>query len=760
MSTMLAPVAAGRTTLEQTTGRVYTAVTAATYLVKMRFLSRLDVIDDENYAESSSSFGFLVYPLNVETVRMSMRLTSGTYFRDVDVEDLDVDYTFACSFSLTGELRLYANGVQLGATENVNGAALLFSTGVKLQLGGSGTFRRRIKFIEAAVCDDTFLTPADMTAYQAGTPLGSLSATVHHIYAMGGTQGNLAATLTDTGASANDDIVQITGPTSGGLEPVFVDEVDVFTVDLDYNMYLQRTDATTYSGEFTGTYGTTVPTGIEYRVYNLAGVLLTGFTTWQALAGFSAAGNVWAGSVAAIPAGKDHVIQFRFTNDTTRLLYTSQKSVGAIIVWGGQSNPERTVAATLTTPATPLTDAYIGYSGTYDIALTAQMAHIQNANAAQTVANNLRLLLGVPVLLVMVPIGATDIADMIPGQPKYDTFIGPVINSLGGFEAAFFGQGENDVGSDLAVYQANADIYIGAMVTASGRTLGTDFNFLWTMLGRSTNSASIGPWAAFRAMQDAFPDTRDGVYLAGHAIDADMADFLHYSNDWYVIWGRRIVKSYGKVLGLGTNFGVGARVGPLATAGNTITIPVYLNGGTDLIKDTVATATGFTAYTNDTAVTPLTITDIQYVAPNIVITTSEVPTDDAIVRHMWPDNPNISNSFATTGNDIDDIGLIQFQAIWAPAQNLGWRTTAGSELLDSSGALAASITLDKVVFKGAWDDTVGPIIQVTDVAVDASGLIEYASQSLGAAGSTFDALMKEGDDFWLIENQTVIDLDA
>ena len=71
-----------------------------------------------------------------------------------------------------------------------------------------------------------------------------------------------------------------------------------------------------------------------------------------------------------------------------------------------------------------------------------------------------------------------------------------------------------------------------------------------------------------------------------------------------------------------------------------------------------------------------------------------------------------------------------------------------------------STTLDRVVFKGVWDDSVGPVLAINNLSVDASGLVEYPTQALGAEGSTFDVLAVKGDDYWLIQNQAVIDLDA
>lgn len=747
----------------QSTGRSSASVRAATYLVKMRFLAPVTTSVDEVYASTADSFGFQVYPLSTNTIRISMRTATTTRNRDVSVPTLTIgdEYTFAVTFDFdgSGEMRFYSNGVQLGATDTCSGENHLPTT-VKFQLAGSTRFRNRIQFLEAAVCDETTLTPTDIANYHSGTALNALSVDVHHIYALTGTAGNHPSSLADTGTLANDALSRVQGPSSGGHEVVYVDDVDVFTSNDDDKFYLQRTSEVLSSNTLTGTYGTTTPTGMDYRLLAENGSVVSGFD-WAPLANFTTVSNVWSGGIVDVPVGAEYVIQFRFANDNTRMLYATPKKVGAIINWGGQSNPERTFSAILTNPVTPISDAYIASAGTYDAgATTLQLDYVQNANAGQAMANELRTRLGVPVLLVMCAIGATGINEMIPGAAKYDDYILPIMETVGDFEATFFSQGESDVGGDLALYQTRADTYISSMLSINGRTLGTNYNFLWTMLGRNTNSPSTGPWGQFRAMQASFPTTRNGVYLAGHAIDADMADFLHYSNDWYVTWAKRIAKSYAKVKGIVANYGIGATVGPLAASGNTITIPVFLNGGTDLIKDTVAAATGFNVYSSDSFATELTITDVQYVAPNIEITTVEAVNDDVVVRHAYDDNPDISNMFKTTGNDIDDIGLYQFTAVWAPAQNLGWKTTADSELYDSSGVLLASTTLDRVVFKGSWDDSVGPILAINNLAVDASGLVEYPTQALGAESSIFDVLAVKGDNYWLLENQTVIDLDA
>lgn len=92
--------------------------------------------------------------------------------------------------------------------------------------------------------------------------------------------------------------------------------------------------------------------------------------------------------------------------------------------------------------------------------------------------------------------------------------------------------------------------------------------------------------------------------------------------------------------------------------------------------------------------------------------------------------------------------------------SIGWKTNAPNTLLNSSGTLVTSVTIDKAVFRTSWDSDDAILETSTTVAVNASGLVSYESPSLGALGATFDVMMEDGDNFWLIKDQTVVDLGA
>lgn len=93
--------------------------------------------------------------------------------------------------------------------------------------------------------------------------------------------------------------------------------------------------------------------------------------------------------------------------------------------------------------------------------------------------------------------------------------------------------------------------------------------------------------------------------------------------------------------------------------------------------------------------------------------------------------------------------------IYLTAPPLGWKTTAGSELLDSTGALVTNVTLGQVVFRSTWDSNDAVILDTAAVAVDGAGLINFPTVALGPLGTTFDVSIKHGADYWLIEGQEV-----
>jgi hypothetical protein len=96
--------------------------------------------------------------------------------------------------------------------------------------------------------------------------------------------------------------------------------------------------------------------------------------------------------------------------------------------------------------------------------------------------------------------------------------------------------------------------------------------------------------------------------------------------------------------------------------------------------------------------------------------------------------------------------------IYLTALPIGWKTTAGSELLDSSGTLVANLTLGQVVFRSTWYSNDDVILDTNSVSVDEMGLITFPTASIGVLGTSFDVQIKHGNNYWLLENQSVTSL--
>lgn len=116
------------------------------------------------------------------------------------------------------EGKFFHDGAQVGSTAATTAATLGATTNGKLELLGGVIDGEEAIFVEAADWVGNLPTPTDISNYQTGTPLSSLSVPPTHSYAPTGDGTTYVSAISDT--TSTNDMSHTQGPTTGGNEPV------------------------------------------------------------------------------------------------------------------------------------------------------------------------------------------------------------------------------------------------------------------------------------------------------------------------------------------------------------------------------------------------------------------------------------------------------------------------------------------------------------------------------------------------------------
>jgi hypothetical protein len=613
-------------------------------------------------------------------------------------------------------------------------------TTAQLKMMGSTVGGRNFEFIESAFWNNVEPTEGDIANYNTGTALSALSVPPTLAWKPEGVNGVYAPTFASTiGSNAMSRIV---GPTSGGLEPVFYGNANALTQSYK-ERFVSRTGLGTGATKvFSGTYTGSITAPLQYRVTQ-NGTVVSGLD-WQTAAGSFSGGN-YTITVGEIPNGSNYILHIRDSSGTPVSVTSNEFNVGAVFHLYGQSNSEQFSSSP--TPSTTIdTECWVHDDGAWK----------QDGSVNQRLVNSLKSRLGIPCAVVNAALGGTAIALLVPGSTQWNTNVAPRLTALGDFEAAIFGHGESDVNTVSATYKSALTSIKDGYLALNGRTP-TNFKMLLWDLGVNTGNADTTIWPAMRRTQLEWCNENPTVaMMAAHPIDGAMLDALHYTTNFKALLADRVAKSYANSLGLSATNGEGPKAVSYNITGSTINVVMNLNGATGLLKSAGSgNLTGWEVFTNSSLTTPIAITSSDIVNGDVVLNLASVPTTTAVVRYLWAADPVRTNIVVGTGYDIADIGLGMSIVSFATPTPRGWKTVAPNTLLNSSGTLLTSVTIDKAVFRTGWDNNDAILETSTTVSVDADGLIAYQTENLGALGSVFDVTMEDGNNFWLIKDQIV-----
>ena len=228
-------------------------------------------------------------------------------------------------------------------------------------------------------------------------------------------------------------------------------------------------------------------------------------------------------------------------------------------------------------------------------------------------------------------------------------------------------QGEAEAGAafdpNVPVYQSDFNDLVAAyrdeiaidasapvMISVIGRFTGTP--------GYSEAQTNRG-WSVMRATLASLPSTVSNCHLSSSLMHLPMGDEIHLSGVGYRELNRRDAQTAAKLLGASTYDGRG----PIITGGSrsaaVITMAVNLNGAASIAGSAV---TGFDVSADDFA-TLLTVSSVNVVGNDVVITLAADPATAVKVRSYWGYNP--TQTSVITGTYADGT-TIQAEPIYNP----------------------------------------------------------------------------------------------
>ncbi|GAB4389039.1 MAG: hypothetical protein Kow0025_11980 [Thermodesulfovibrionales bacterium] len=448
---------------------------------------------------------------------------------------------------------------------------------------------------------------------------------------------------TSTSSGSGPFYIQLQGAVGGG-GTVYFGEVhagNALSIDnlTDYRVY-QRSGGVqtiTISGSYTGS-----PTAIEYRLMDGASAV-TGHD-WQTLDA-SPSGGSFSGQAVDVPEGGWYRADVRFANDTDiTWAGTAKWGVGALIAIIGQSNGTR-----MSTIGTDLTadDLLAKYDGSWS-------AHGDTGNGAIQVGNDFIATEGVPVGILNYSVDGASLhstfmtypkwMDLTAGKP-YPLFTAAVDAVGGALEAVIWVQGESDAYAEES--EANYVTYLEEFITDWVRTditNGSGFAylpFIITRLGRDTSAyGTDASWTAIKNAQLTVGTTYAGCYLGALAVDATLADNVHWTAASYITVGQRLGQTIKDIWG-SEAYHRGPSIASADVVDSThIDVSLTHRGGTDFTP--TSGITGFTVLEDGS---PVTVSGAaRQDASTIRLTLASSLTGGTVtVRYLYGENPTITS---------------------------------------------------------------------------------------------------------------------
>jgi hypothetical protein len=440
---------------------------------------------------------------------------------------------------------------------------------------------------------------------------------------------------------------------------------------------------------FTGTYVGTIPSRMQWALFNMGTGAVIKDWALVPTADFTASGGTWSARLRAIPSGLNgrgaYAVGFRPVNAnnetdpawqcvSNREFYVTL-NVGVI----GQSNGVF-LTSVVTGTAYPRVDGLTTYTkadppslvpGSYapNPSFWGDTVSFGNGRCAYVLADYLANLYNLPVSFEVLAIpargaavlGPIDVSTGLPNPATDWSYIQTHHAFAGGaYEILYLSQGENEfVGGAgatdwAAQWAANLSAYRDPSM--HGQPAGTTIPVLYTITGRFTGMGGGNDAGAqtVRSVQYSLEGSVSGCYLAHSYTGVEMVDTYHYvttDGEGYNEVARRIRLTYDKVFNSGAYDGRGPIATSATRSGAVITVAFNLNGATSLTtrNGTDQTASGNASVLTswqvsaDNFATTLTINSAVQTGNTVVITLAADPGGPVKVRNHYGLNPDISS---------------------------------------------------------------------------------------------------------------------
>jgi len=432
---------------------------------------------------------------------------------------------------------------------------------------------------------------------------------------------------------------------------------------------------------FTGTYVGTIPSRMQWALFNLGTGAVIKDWALVPTADFTASGGTWSARLRAIPSGLNgrgaYAVGFRPVNAnnetdpawqcvSNREFYVTL-NVGVI----GQSNAGRLTESVTGTnyarvdgimsytkadPPSLVQGSYIPRPAFWDdttsgVSLTARCSYV--------LADYLADLYDLPISFEILAVSATGATNLGPNGVNW-TYITTHHNFAGSaYDILYLSQGENEFSSGVSSWLTtwvNTNLPAYRDPAFHGQPAGTVIPLFYTITGRFTGipGGTDANAQTLRVAQYQLESSVSDCYLAHSYTGVEMIDTFHYvatKDEGYNEVARRIRLTYDKVFNSGAYDGRGPIATSATRSGAVITVAFDLNGATSLTTrdGTDQTASGNASVLTswqvsaDDFATTLTINSAVQTGNTVVITLASDPGGPVKVRNHYGLNPDISS---------------------------------------------------------------------------------------------------------------------
>ena len=448
---------------------------------------------------------------------------------------------------------------------------------------------------------------------------------------------------------------------------------------------------------FTGTYVGTIPSRMQWALFNMATGAVIKDWALVPTADFTASGGTWSARLRSIPAGLNgrgaYAVGFRPVNasDQTDPAWAcvSNKEFYVTLNVGliGQSN-SAFLGNAVTGTAYPRVDGLMSYGKADPPSLvrgdytpnpnfwTDTTTGVGNGRCTHVFGEYLANLYNLPVSFETLAISAQGAVNLGPNGVNWSYIQTHHAFAGSAYDVLYLSQGENEFtggASDWLTNWVNTSLPAYRDPAFHGQPAGTVIPLFYTITGRFSGTPSGHTDAnaqTLRVAQYQLESSVSDCYLTHSYTGVEMVDSFHYvttNGEGYNEVARRIRLTYDKVFNGGAYDGRGPIATSVERVGGNLEVSFDLNGATSLVardgrdQTLAGNASALTGWqiSTDNFSTTLPITSVEIIPGNKVRITPATPlTGPTRTRNHFGLNPDISSWASGSYADGTFIGMM------------------------------------------------------------------------------------------------------